>query len=207
MTIHRIGEDDYIEIKLELLFNLIRLKYKIPYIDIIFKRILKPGIKVKTKLDTKKKSGVLKTKNVFGLGDLKEAYRNIKKIHLLYEKPMNYILSKTNIKYLNWETKIGLDDAAFTAIAAGIIWTLKSNVLSFISSKIVPKSINLYVTPSYSKTIFEMNFDCIIRMKIANIIIAGAKILAVLMHSAISNKGGEGNERTSYSRVNEDYNG
>jgi len=207
ITVHRVNEDDFISIKLELLFGLIKLKFKIPYIDIVFNRLFKPGIKLKTSLDTKKKAGILKSKSIFGTGDFKEAYRKIKRTFLMYENVFKYIFSKTRIDSLRCHTEVGLDDAALTAVAAGVIWAIKSNLICIIAKKIVPENIVLDVHTSYSKIIFEIDLHCIIRIRIANIIIAGTKVLYLFCVNAIFKKGGEGNERTSYSRVNEDYNG
>lgn len=207
ITVHRVNEDDFIGINLELLFGLIKLKFKIPYIDIVFNRFFKPGIKLKTRMDTKKKAGILKSKNIFGTGDFEDAYRKVKKIFSLYKNVFKYILSKTRIDSLRCHTEVGLDDAALTAIAAGIIWAIKSNLICIIAKKIVPENIVLDVDTNYSKIIFEIDLHCIIRIRIANIIIAGTKVLYLFCVNAIFKKGGEGNERTSYSRVNENYNG
>lgn len=204
---HRIHENDLIQITLCLLFGLFKIRFKIPYMDIIFNRKMKPGIKVKEEINTKNRS-LSKDRSIFGIGEIETAYKKLKDFKRLYEKTANYFFSKLRFDYIKWHTEIGLDDAALTGFTAGILWGIQSSILSVLSTKIHPDNTDISVTPRYDISIFEVDLHCIIRVKIANIIIAGIRIIFVYLLNALSNKkGGEFNDRTSYTGINENYNG
>lgn len=206
IQIHRIKEDDNILIIIKLLFGIIRLKFEIPYIDILLNRNLKPGIKAKGRVDTKKRKGIAKSKGWFSFERIKDKYVHIKELKKQYESAVKYIIKKTRVDLFKWYTRLGLDDAAATAITTGILWSLKSSVCCLLSANTQPQNILINVVPDYSMPVFETEIHCIIRIKIANIIIAGFRIGAASLKKVILRRGGV-NERTSYSRVNENYNG
>lgn len=77
-------------------------------------------------------------------------------------------MSKVTCTHLHWTTRIGLGDAPETAITTGIVWTLKSSLLTFLFTHIKrcgnPK---IQVIPDYGKAVFtteltwtgQMRFD------------------------------------------------
>lgn len=207
IIINRVHEDDYIKINMSLLFGIIKFKYEIPYLDIVFNRKLRPGLKIKKRMGSKEKRGRTKTDTLFGAANLIETYKNIKETTALYGGVFHYIVSKIIIDSIKWHTEIGAGDANITAFAAGMIWFIKSSIMGFILNKKSVNNIDIDVIPNYSKGVFQVNFHCIIRIKIANIIIAGIRIGLILLKKVLFNKGSEGNERTPYTRVDENYNG
>lgn len=92
-----------------------------------------------------------------------------------YKPLLYYISDKAKIKKIIWHTKIGFQDAALTAYITGIFWTIKSIIISFLSSKMYTESIDIDILPKYNNKEFEIYFNCIIRIKLVNIIIAGIK--------------------------------
>ncbi|MDF2936033.1 MAG: hypothetical protein K0Q90_1406 [Paenibacillaceae bacterium] len=77
-------------------------------------------------------------------------------------------MSKVTCTKLTWTTRIGLGDAPETAITTGIVWTLKSSLLTFLFTHIKrcgnPK---IQVIPDYQQAVFtteltwkgQMRFD------------------------------------------------
>ncbi|WP_181592638.1 DUF2953 domain-containing protein [Paenibacillus sp. YN15] len=77
-------------------------------------------------------------------------------------------MSKVTCTQLHWTTRIGLGDAPETAITTGIVWTLKSSLLTFLFTHIKrcgnPK---IQVIPDYGQAVFttelkwkgQMRFD------------------------------------------------
>ena len=72
-----------------------------------------------------------------------------------------------------WATRLGTGDPALTAIGYGIVWGLKTNLLSYLDSRYHFKERpELKVVPDYQQPRWDMLFDCIFRVKIGYIIIA-----------------------------------
>ncbi len=189
---HRLNEDDNIQINLSFLFDMIKLKYKIPYADIILSKKKAPAIKV-----GKAEKGHKKLK---GIVDLKGLTENYKK----YRKAIVFLSSKAHVEYIKWHTELGAGDAAITAIAVGLLYGIKGNILSFLFK---PENADISVKPNYSKPIFEIDFNCIIKIKIANIIIAGIKLGKIFLTYFFKRRSEINNGRTSDSRADENYDG
>lgn len=205
LVFHRINEDDIIEIKL-LIFNLIKFRFRIPYIDVILNRCIKPGIKAKGALKSKDKT-LSKRKETLNFDELKIIYEKAVELLRIYERVIDYILSKIYFESIKWYTEVGLEDAAVTALSTGVLWSIKGSIMSVLSNKVSINEIQLNVRPNYNKLTFQVELDCIIRIKIANIIIAGIKAFYTLVKNTIFKKGGEINEPASYRRANENHNG
>ncbi|WP_160317166.1 DUF2953 domain-containing protein [Oxobacter pfennigii] len=197
---HRMNNDDHLEINVMLFFKLIKLRFKIPYIEVMMKKGLKPAVKVKSEV-----SKISENKSLLTFDELKKIYDKFKIYYPKYKKILDYIISKTSIQSLIWNSKIGIGDAALTALASGAAWALKGNIMAFIMAKKNPSKIYFHVHPDYYRVLFETDFNCIISIRIANIIIAGIKIVCVFIINKI--KGGEGYERSSNSRSDENYHG
>lgn len=196
ITFNRIAEDDNMKIRILILFGLIVLKYDIPYIDVILNRKFTPGLKAARKINFQKEKKGLK----FEIHRLKEMYHK-------YNHVSKYIFSKIKIDSLTWHTEIGIGEADYTAVSIGLFWILLGNLLSLILKNKNMRNMDIKVIPNYSVRIFQIKLHCIIRIKIANIIIAVIRIGLILLHNVLSRKGGDCSERTSNSRLNENYNG
>ena len=77
-------------------------------------------------------------------------------------------MSKVTCTQLKWSTRIGLGDAPETAITTGIVWTLKSSLLTFMFTHIKRcGNPDIQVIPDYRQTLFtteltwkgQMRFD------------------------------------------------
>lgn len=202
---HRQSDDDYIEVNMEVL-KVIKLKYKIPTLDIVFNEKLMPGIRAHKKLSSKTKE-IKESKSILNIRNLVDMYDKFKINLQLYRKPLRYLSRKTRFTSIVWHTSIGTDDAAYTAVISGVLWGVKANIINYLIKNKKYGEIDIKVAPDFSKPIFESYLHCIIKIQIANIIIGGIRILLVLFYNTISKKGGESVERTSYSGVNENNNG
>ncbi|NMB45543.1 MAG: DUF2953 domain-containing protein [Firmicutes bacterium] len=77
---------------------------------------------------------------------------------------------------LHWYTRIGLGDAAATAIAVGTLSGLKAVGLSWFQQRVHIESNQLHwqVIPNYSQRQVDIVLDCILRVNAGHIIITGA---------------------------------
>ncbi|MFA5524254.1 MAG: DUF2953 domain-containing protein [Tissierellales bacterium] len=175
--------DDKISFKITVLRGLIKFYYEISYIDLVTK---------KNKLnnncaESSSENASIKKKKSKKNGHLITVYYKIKKYIDLFIDIINYIIRKITINSLKWSSTVGFGDAALTGIAYGILWTIIGSLLNIIfnNKKINNVSVNLY--PDFNNSILEIDFFCIIKFKIAHIIIAGIKGLKVLIKGGVLN--------------------
>ena len=115
---------------------------------------------------------------------------------------IKYFIDKGDIRKLNLKINIGFRDVSLLGITVGIIWAIiNSGFAYFLNSYDIDK-INdkeIQVVPLFNEDIFEIFFLCIIKVNLVYIITAYIRILKM-------RKGGDSIARTSYRRINENYN-
>lgn len=83
---------------------------------------------------------------------------------------------------LTWTTRIGLGDAAETAITTGIVWTLKSSLLTYMFQHIKRcTKPRVQVVPDYSQVHFSTQFSCIAKIRLGHAIFAGLVLMIRIM--------------------------
>ena len=117
-----------------------------------------------------------------------------------YRRLIDYIWDKSIFEEISWNTKIGLTDAFLVSIVYGILWSLKSIIVSFILTNKEIDNIDIDVTPIFNENQLDISFVCIIKIKMVYIITVWIRSLKLY-------KGREENDRASNRRVNENYNG
>jgi len=191
IKLKRKKENDKIQVNFLLFKGLIKFGYEIPFIDIINKKG-KTSLEVQNKKEVGEgENDINKKKNIVSVEKLIDIIDEIYENKHIIISIHNYLYKKIEITKLNLETKIGLGDAALTAVSTGIVWSLKSTLISCILNLKKIKNINLEVVPAYNNTTLEIYLDCIIKLKIVYIIIAGINGLRAKL------KGGEVHVRTS----------
>ncbi|MBZ4655659.1 MAG: hypothetical protein JG759_207 [Thermoanaerobacter sp.] len=81
--------------------------------------------------------------------------------------------------YLN--VKIGLEDAAWTAILSGSLWgVIYTALMPIYNNATFTTAPELYITPCYGQNKLEGNLICIFKITCGNIIINGIKFLEFL---------------------------
>ena len=78
---------------------------------------------------------------------------------------------------LHWRTTIGLDEAAATAWAIGLLWFLKSWLLNLLDQRYgLPRTVaRVGVEPSFGAPGLRTALDCIFRLRVGHIIRAGLR--------------------------------
>ncbi|WP_077367636.1 DUF2953 domain-containing protein [Anaerosalibacter sp. Marseille-P3206] len=118
-------------------------------------------------------------------------FKKIKKVYKVNKKYIKYFLDRCEIVELKWITKYGFEDAAVTGITNGVFWSVKNTVLGVFLNNRKVKDIYINVIPDFEEKNFEMDFNCIIKIKTVYIIIVSLYVL-------ITKKGGEKIARSSY---------
>lgn len=75
-----------------------------------------------------------------------------------------------NCVRFDWQTRIGLGDAASTALVVGVIWSLKPSIISLLRQRLAfSTQPHLNVTPNFSKSELATELVCIFRLTVGQI--------------------------------------
>jgi hypothetical protein len=133
--------------------------------------IRKPG-RNKGKDDPVKKHGLL---------EIYDEYMHIRDFYNSAEDTIKYIMKKMDIEEIRIVTTIGTDDACLTAISAGLACAIAGMIVSVVTNISEECKKNISIIPDFSGNRFNLNLYCILKTKIAYIIVAGLKYLTYLL--------------------------
>ena len=102
------------------------------------------------------------------------------------------LLLKIIITNINIDLKLGLQDAAHTALVFGSIMTVLMSPKGYLPNKFNIKNTKIKLTPYFNEAKLDLALDCIIKLKLGHIIITAIRML---LHSI---KGGDISGRASY---------
>jgi len=111
---------------------------------------------------------------------LDEIFDMLKRNRAKYTKfsgHFKYLASKINIKYLNLDLKLGLQDAAVTAIVYGFTITIFSSIKSYLFNEYGLENISIKIIPYFNETKLDLVLGCIINIRLGHIIITGIRML------------------------------
>ena len=174
------NDNDDLKINIIGLWGLFRYKLTVPVIEmskdspeLIIKKKTEKGMAEKdTATDTDTK-GYTAEDMIKGIKDIKTL---IEHVSGLYKVVRNF-LKKVSVDYLEWRSKLGTGDAAYTGMAAGALWTAKGSLVGFISSFMRLKKMPvLTVTPDFQAAVSETSIKCMFRFRIGNAIFAVIKL-------------------------------
>jgi Protein of unknown function (DUF2953) len=107
------------------------------------------------------------------LSNRKKLLKHVFGLHRIVRK----FFRKVTMKGLEWNTLIGLGDAAHTGTITGAIWALKGSIIGLLSHyfklKEMPK---ITVTPHFQAAVIQTRLTCIIQFRIGYAILAGLKL-------------------------------
>ncbi len=178
-------KDDNIEIRFMFIKGLINIKVKLPFIETVN---MEDGLafKILEKFESgKKEKNVSSKKDIITLENIIEKIEKIKEYHEKFSDAIYYINDSISITKMFWETRLGLGDAALTAVVSGGIWSIKGLFFSFFLKDKEIKNPKINVIPEFNKKTFDIDFDCIIKMRLVYIIIAGIKVLKAILKGGV----------------------
>lgn len=173
------NKNDEIVIKLITLFGLIKVKKEYPLID--FKLEKNISIEVSEETEGNYKEGLINEKNKeIDLDEILNKITASMDNFIKYKKVGKYVSNKISWEYLFWETEIGFDDAGTTGLIMGLINVLKTNIFVYINNhEINFNNISINTIPNFNSKIIKTTLNCIFRIKIVHIIIAGLKFARI----------------------------
>lgn len=141
---------------------------------------------------TKSKKTIKKDKKKFSINELinilKNAMKNVKK----YDEMIRTFIDKIQIKEIKMNTEFDNEDAAITGIVTGILYTIQSNIMTWILLNKKVEKFDIELKPLFEqKNKLYIQFSCIIQFTLGQIIFIGFKLLKLYF------KGGDMNGRTS----------
>lgn len=189
LSYQRYEKNDHIIIETTALGRIVRYQLKIPVTQLIKREKGFPW--VETEIESR--GGEKETHALNEQGKswiwLRHAFRNYDdvqaKINRLlivlddYADFMRWITNKVYFRRFYWETRIGLDDAAATAIIVGGCWAVKSYVAALLWHRHRSTGVRplIRVIPAYNQEIFQTSFECIFSIRLGHIIGAGIRLL------------------------------
>ncbi|MCL6570174.1 MAG: DUF2953 domain-containing protein [Bacillus sp. (in: Bacteria)] len=179
---YRQNDDDDLKIVFKVLFGLIKYKIAVPLMKIDDNS---PSIIVKNHTQMGNSSGGVapppkETVDKIKLDDIltyvkngKELLDHVMGMHVIIRK----FFRKVTLKKFEWETMVGVGDAAHTGMVTGALWTIKGGILGLLSHyfkvKEVPK---LAVNPHFQCAIIQTGLTCIFQFRIGHAMLAGLKL-------------------------------
>jgi len=172
---YREGENDEVDASLTALFGLVRLRYKVPTVE------LKPWLRgLRLKVAPKETSGVLPELD-FGREEIERFTQRVRKLvaHMKnFKKFFADTLRHVHIVELRWDTRFGVGDAAETGMTGGVIWGLKSTVIGIASRWVTfERRPAVQVTPVFNQPTFRTDVVVRIRMKVFRLFAIGAMLV------------------------------
>jgi len=179
----RLEGDDHLTFDVRGLYGLIRLRFAVPMIvwD-------EHGINLTAKTINRLNRELLSGQNMSITRDkIEQFFRRMKELLAHTYEMFRWtrgLLSRIECTELSWVTRIGLDDAADTAITVGVVWGLKTSLLAFLFRYIRLAAVpSLSVQPQFNRVFFSTEAVCTARMKVFYALYAFVMLLYRIMGS------------------------
>lgn len=181
--------DDSIIISVKMLYGLIYLRYKVPAIVM---KSWQEGIWVEqSKSDNILKGHASSGEQVIDQEKVQkwnDEYLDILTATKGLKRWMRNTLNRVDINQLDWSTHISLSDAVYTATLTGLIWSLKSVLVGFLTYQVSFKQHpKLFVVPDFgSPPLFLTELKCVAEIRCGYAIYA----MLTLIFRVLKVKGG-----------------
>ena len=94
-----------------------------------------------------------------------------------YKNQLAYMMSKIKFRNFSVLTRVGVGDAAATALVTGGFFTIFSLIITHLENRYDLQKKKIVILPFFQGSVFDIDLDCIIDFKMGHIIITGLKIL------------------------------
>lgn len=174
----RDASHDSFKLRIQSLGGILHYQFNVPVSNLIHKTQdkLQMNIPVQSEQNTIQSPGFLSTywpQIESFLDKFKELWR---KMGSFRDKVISQ-LKIFRVYELNWKTEFGVGDAAATGTLTGIAWALKGSIIGFISHFMSLQELpKLEVKPAFFQQGFSTDVTCIIRFRLGEAIVAGAKL-------------------------------
>ena len=109
-----------------------------------------------------------------GFQKTKDLLERVIHLHVIVRK----FLKRVTIKNFEWQTLMGVGDAAHTGVMTGAIWAIKGSIVSILSHYFRLKQMPLLsVTPHFQAAVIQTQLTCMFQFRIGYAILAGLKLI------------------------------
>lgn len=173
---NRLRRDDSIDLSISALWGIIKFKYEIPLVD-----LSKDGLRfIRIRKEGRKEKEVQKEKKV---ASFKSVYQKLKDAKCFYNTNKRfirdiicYIKRRVVIKDFNLKVKFGTDDAFYTGILSGILWSASGIITSYLCSNMRVLKKKVDIQSNFMEKELTVDFYCIFSIKIVHIIVVKIKL-------------------------------
>ncbi|PYE51678.1 DUF2953 domain-containing protein [Paenibacillus barcinonensis] len=171
--------DDYANINIRLLYGIVRFNYEIP--SIVF-RNMKEGFLLKTEQSMNHSRGEVLGSQQVNKRKVKNWAKDVKVMLRATEALKLWVkqtLQRVHITRLLWSTTIGTGDAAYTAMLTGMLWSVKSMMIGFLTYQMRFRTAPvLEVNPFWAdEPEFRTELELKLRMRMLAILTAGMRLM------------------------------
>lgn len=198
IKINKNDKNDYVQMNMWFLYNLIHLHKKIPLIK--FESVNEGiGFTSETNIESQnvqaKKDRITPKK----LSNYQKQYKNVlNQIHDFYPIIKKFF-KHIRMDQLSWQSVIGTGDAMSTGVLSGVLWSFKGLIIGILSKYIrLTKKPGINVISDFKQKRVIIQFECILRFRVGHLIVTGMRLLLKYFKGGLKNA-----RRSSYSRVNE----
>jgi hypothetical protein len=180
----RVNENDHFSVKAKVFGGLISYCLEVPYEQ--YKGIC-GGILVKLGfIKIPEKHSHHKKKKPFKLERITDMYHRAKRLlaHVVdIGGWLRHTLTYVKCTELRWETRLGIGDAAQTAMAVGTLWAVKSSLFGYIFQYVhLDAKPNVSIQPQYkNEAEFSMEFSCHTKIRIGLLFFSSLQLLWRIM--------------------------
>jgi Protein of unknown function (DUF2953) len=104
----------------------------------------------------------------------KDLLERVIHLHVIVRK----FFKRITIKNFEWQTLMGVGDAAHTGMMTGAIWAIKGSIVSILSHYFRLKEMpHLSVTPHFQAAVIQTRLTCMFQFRIGYAILAGLKLI------------------------------
>ncbi|BBB92957.1 MAG TPA: DUF2953 domain-containing protein [Methylomusa anaerophila] len=189
LRFRRKSGDDYLEVSVYLFRRLILYTLQIPLIELINQHDLL-WLKSQIRVNDHKEESMSDREQRFtsnlivtylkNPGMLRRILQTIKRYSKLYNKFMNRLLESIYCEKLDLHLKYGLGDAAATGVTLGLFWTLAYTGMVGLYNRIhLTQKPVINIIPFFHRECLEVEFWCILRLRLGNVISATTSILNI----------------------------
>ncbi|GIO03925.1 DUF2953 domain-containing protein [Brevibacillus laterosporus] len=176
---HRKQEHDVLTIHIRV-WKLIKINYELPMINLTFNKNNQPEVVAKIK----KKGDVVSNTESKKSFDTEDVDRWVHRVHELIERVQDLYpilcqaLRHVYCEKLQWQTTIGVGDAAATGTLTGVILGIKNMLASMLSYYISLQEMpRISVEPMWNATIIRTELSCVLFFRVGHVIVALVRIV------------------------------
>lgn len=92
--------------------------------------------------------------------------------------------SAFNVKVINWRTVVGLEDAMYTALAAGALWSFKGWILALVSCLTRLHEQQIEVVPSFGGRMVESICHCEVLFRMVHLLVVVPAVAILFLRIA-----------------------